>query len=82
LSDERLHQSNLEIVINNCYPLAVINRKLKERLLTIKKNSITVNEKTKDDNTYKVMVVLYVKEISNGIKRVMGKGIDVRFTIL
>jgi len=63
--------------------LAVINRKIKEQLLTIKKNSITANEKTKDDNTNinKVLVVLYIKEISNDIKRVVGKGIDVRFAI-
>jgi len=83
LSDEIFHDSNLEIVINNCYPLAVINRKIKDGLLTIKKNSITANEKTKDDNTNinKVLVVLYIKEISNDIKRVVGKGVNVRFTI-
>jgi len=63
--------------------LAVINRKIKERLLTTKKNSITASEKTKDDNTNinKVLVVSYIKEISNGIKRVVGKGVDVKFTI-
>jgi len=35
LSDERFHHSNLEIVINNCYP-AVINRKRKELQRKIK----------------------------------------------
>jgi len=59
--------------------LAVINRKIKERLLIIKKNSITVREKMKDDNTNinKILVVPYIKEISNDIKRVVGKGVDV-----
>jgi len=35
-----------------------------------------------DDNTNinKVLVVPYIKEI-NGIKRVVGKGVNVRFTI-
>jgi len=87
LSDERFHDSNIEtvknILTNNCYLWAVINRKIKERLLTIKKNRITASEKTKDDNTNinKVLVVPYIKEISNGIKRVVGKGVDVRYTI-
>jgi len=85
LSDERFHDSNIEIVknilINNCYPLAVI-KKIKERS-TIKKNNITANEKTKDNNTNinEVLVVPYIKEISNDIKRVVGKEEDVRFMI-
>jgi len=85
LSDERFHDSNIEIVknilTNNCYPLVVINKKIKERLLAIKKNSITASEKPKDDNTNinKVLVVSYIKEINNGIKKVVGKGVDVRF---
>jgi len=29
----------------------------------------------------RVLVVPYIKEISNGIKRVVGKGVDVRYTI-
>jgi len=87
LSDRRFHETNIEIVkyilINNCYPLSVINRKIKERLATIRKNRITASEKTKDDNTdiSKILVIPYIKEISNGIKRVVGKGVDVRYTI-
>jgi len=87
LSDDRFHESNIEIIkniqINNCYPLSVINRKIKERLVTIKKNRITASEKTKEDKTdiSKILVVPYIKEISNGIKRVVGKGVDIRYTI-
>jgi len=45
LLDERFHDSNIKIVINilinNCYSLAVIKRKIKEQLFTIKKNNIS-----------------------------------------
>jgi len=63
LSDESFHDSNLEIVknilINNGHPLNVIDRRIKERLWTIKKNGITASEKTKEKNTNinKVLVV-------------------------
>jgi len=87
LSDETFHESNLvtikNILLNNCYPIKLINRKINERLHIIKKNNITTRDKSKVDivNVNKVMVVPYIKEICNGIKRVVGKNCDLRYTI-
>jgi len=87
LSDERFHPSNIELVKtilrNNCYPMDLINKKINERLIIIKKNKIMENEKTKEDNTDigKVLVVPYIRGISNGIKRIVKNFMEVRFTI-
>jgi len=87
LSDKRFHEANIEIVKdilrNNCYPRELINRKIKERIVTITKNNITASEKSKENlvNQNKVLIVPYIKGISEGIKRVVGKVVDVRYTI-
>jgi len=87
LSDKRFHDANIEIVKdilrNNCYPKKLINRKIKERIVTITKNNITASEKSKENliNENKVLIVPYIKGISEGIKRVVGKVVDVRYTI-
>jgi len=81
------HEANLEIVkdilSNNCYPRELINRKIKERIITITKNKITASDKSKDNsvNQNKLLIVPYIKGISEGIKRVVGKVVDVRYTI-
>jgi len=86
LSDERFHSSNLEIVKtilrNNCYPADLVNKKIKDRLITIKKNKISEERKTNDNNDIsKTMVVPFVKGISNGIKRIVKNCVNVRFSI-
>jgi len=69
LSDERFHPSNIELVKtilrNNCYPTDLINRKINERLIIIKKNKIIENEKTIENNTDigKVLVVPYIRSL-------------------
>jgi len=86
LSDETFHDSNLEIVknilLNNCYPIDLINRKIQERIYTIKKNNIT--KKSQKDVTVdrrNLLLIPYIKDISNGIKRAVGNGIDIIYTI-
>jgi len=53
LSDERFHSSNLEVVKtilrNNCFPIDLINKKIKDRLITIKKNKISEERESKDN---------------------------------
>jgi len=86
LSDERFHSANLELVKtilrNNCYPADLINKKIKDRLLVIKKNKIPEEGKTKDNKDIsKTIVVPFVKGISNGIKRIVNNCVNVRFSI-
>jgi len=86
LSDERFHSSNLEVVKtilrNNCYPVELINKKIKNRLITIKKNKISEECETNDNKDInKTMVVPYVKNISFGIKRIVKNCVNVRFSI-
>jgi len=61
----------------------LINKKIKGRLITIRKNKIMANRKTNENNTdtNKVLVVLYIRGISNGIKIIAKNCMDVRFTI-
>jgi len=87
LSDETFHDSNLEIVKNillsNCYPIELINRKIRERILTIKNNNITAKSQSKNVrvNGRNLLVLPYIKGISNGIKRALGNCVDVIYTI-
>jgi len=61
----------------------LINKKINERLIIIKKNKTMENEKTKENNTdiSKVLVVPYIRGISDGIKRIVKNCMEVRFTI-
>jgi len=61
----------------------LINKKINERLIIIKKNKTMENEKTNENNTdiNKVLIVLSIRGISNGIKRIVKNCMDVRFTI-
>jgi len=63
--------------------LDLINKKINERLIIIKKNKNMENEKTNENNTdiNRVMIVPYIRGISNGIKRIVKNCMDVRFTI-
>jgi len=87
LSDKRFHDSNLMIVknilLNNCYPITLINKKIMERLCIINKNHFNASDKSKDKSTFinNALTVPYIKEISNGIKRAVGKNCDIRYTI-
>jgi len=87
LSDKRFHESNLLIVknilLNNCYPISLINKKIRERLYIINKNQFNASDKSKDKLNYinNALTVPYIKEISNGIKRAVGKNCDIRYTI-
>jgi len=81
------HDSNLEIVknilLNNCYPIELINRKIRERILTIKNNNITMKSQSKDVrvNGRNLLVLPYIKGISNGMKRALDNCVDVIYTI-
>jgi len=85
LSDERFHSSNLEIVKtilkNNCYPADLINKKIKDRLITIKMNKISEERGLDNNDTSKTLVVPFVKSISHGIKRIVKNCVNVRFSI-
>jgi len=72
------------ILLNNCYPIELINRKIRERIHTIKKNNITTKSQSNDVmvNGRNLLVVSYIKGIiSKGIKRAVGKCVDVIYTI-
>jgi len=87
LSDKSFHEDNLLIVknilLNNSYPLELINRKIKERMCIIKKNGIMASDKSKEKFSHvgKTLMVPYTREMSNGINRVLGKDCQVRYTI-
>jgi len=86
LSDERFHSSNLEVVKtilrNNCFPIDLINKKIKDRLITIKKNKISEERESKDNyDIGKTLVVPFAKNISFGIKRMIKNCVNVRFSI-
>jgi len=55
LSDESFHPSNIELVKtilrNNCYPpVNLINKKINERLIIIRKNKTMENEKMNENS--------------------------------
>jgi len=67
---------------NSCYPVDLINKKIKDRLITIKKNKISEEGETKDNNDIsKTIVVPFVKSISYRIKRIVKNCVNVRFSI-
>jgi len=61
LSNERFHATNIEVIktilLNNCYPMELINKKIDERLRAIRINGISKNDKNGDKNLNKVLVV-------------------------
>lgn len=64
LSDKRFHHSNIkivrEILINNCFPIHIINRLIKKRLKELRHNTDTlltnVSTKDSDDDTHIIIL--------------------------
>jgi len=86
LSDRTFHVANLEIVknilLNNCYPIELICKKINERVNTIKKSKIKAMDRSNSICNFNNGLVLpYIKGISKGIKRAVGNNISVRYTI-
>jgi len=88
LSDERFHLENLEIVktilLNNCYPITLINKQLKDRFKALKNNKLidqNITSVNSENNKKYTLLVPYVNKVSNDIKRIVKNVVDVRFTI-
>jgi len=87
LSNERFHDTNVEIVkktlINNCYPIGLINKTIRERRRVIKQNLISRGEKTNEniDNRNKIFLIPYMKDVSSDIKRLVKNCVDVIYSI-
>jgi len=87
LSSERFHATNIEIIksilINNCYPVELLNKKIKERIRSIKINKATTNEKTEDNtkNIKKFLTLPFVKNASDDIRGIVKNCVDVIYTI-
>jgi len=67
----------IKVLIDNCYPLELIFQKINHRIDTIIKNSMIKDEnkqKEKDsDNQRKLIVLPYIKNISESIDRSIDK---------
>jgi len=87
LSDERFHATNLEIVksilLNNDYPICVVEKQIKERCKMIENNKMTDDsiKHVNSNNKNYTLTVPYVSNVSNDIKRIVRNFVDVRFTI-
>jgi len=87
LSSERFQAENINIIkgilINNCYPVELVNKKIKERIRAIKINKVTTNEKTDYNikNTKKVLTLPFVKNASDDIRGIVKNCVDVVYTI-
>jgi len=87
LSNERFHDINIEIVkktlINNCYPIGLINKTIRKRRRIIKKNIISRGEKTNENitNRNKIFLIPYMKNVSSDIKRIVKNCVDVIYSI-
>jgi len=47
----------------------------------ISKNSISRNDKDRDKNSSKILVVPFVREVSSDIKRILKNFVDIIFTV-
>jgi predicted GIY-YIG superfamily endonuclease len=90
LSDERFHRENLvtvkEILLNNCFPIDVIEKQIKNRLFVLKnRKDSTVSDSDTSDNTFDTsrrIVLPYIKGLSEDIDRVINKaGLSVLHTV-
>jgi len=83
LSDERFHESNLEIVrnilTNNGYPIKLINKQIKDRCKRIAHNRDSSN--SDNPNKKYTMLVPFIGRVSYDIMRILNNAIDVRFTV-
>jgi len=87
LSSERFHDRNIkiikEILVNNCYPLEIINKKINERIKTIKVNRVIKNKEI-NANAIKektFLTIPFVKNVSEDIKKIVNNCVDVVYTI-
>jgi len=88
LSDERFHVTNLEIIksilLNNGYPISVVQKQIKKRCKMIENNKMTgdgIKHMNNNDNKNYTLTVPFVNNVSNDIKRIVRNFVDVRFTI-
>jgi len=87
LSDERFHAANLDIVkailLNNGYPLTMLNRMIVKRHKFLKnkiRDCFETNNDQSDNRNY-TLTVPYTGRLSNDIKRIVKNFVDVRFSI-
>jgi len=87
LSSACFHDRNIkiikEILVNNCYPLELINKKINERIRAIKVNKV-LKDKEINVNAMKCKTFLtipFVKNVSDDIKRIVKNSVDVIYTI-
>jgi len=85
LSNERFHDSNLTIVknilINNGYPIKLINRQINNRCKYIAHNRNGGNNNDNMNNKNGTLLIPYAGKVSYDIKRILNNVLDVRFTI-
>jgi len=88
LSDKRFHVKNLEIVEsilrNNGYPKNIIKKQIIKRCKTIENKGLTNNVNkliNSKDNTNYTMIIPYVSNVSDDLKRIVRNFVDVGFSI-
>jgi len=85
LSDKRFHEANLNIVknilINNGYPVKLINKQINDRCKRITHDRSLNKDKTVKNNKNHTLLVPFIGKISYDIKRILNNLVDVRFTV-
>jgi len=61
--------------------IRIINKQIKEKFKVIKNNSTSSKTRENSIDNSKVLVVLYVKDVSNDIKQIVKNFVDVWYTI-
>jgi len=68
-------------IFHNCYPIELINRKIRDRLRAIDKNGISKNVGNRDNNFNRTLVIPFMREVSSDIKRSVKNLVDVIYTV-
>jgi len=72
-----------EILVNNCYPVELMNKKINERVKAIKVNRVLKDKETneKAGKDKKFLIIPFVKNVSDDLKRIVKNCVDVIYTI-
>jgi len=85
LSDRRFHDTNLNIVksilINNGYPVKLINKQINNRYKRIVHDRNHLNKDNTLNNKNQTLLVPFIDKVSYDIKRIFNNLVDVRFTV-
>ncbi|XP_077282634.1 uncharacterized protein LOC143908746 [Temnothorax americanus] len=88
LSDDRFHHTNINIVkdilTNNCFPIKLVNKHIKNRLRQLKNRTDTNGYSGRNNSFYacNCIAIPFIKGLSEGIRRTLEKvGFEVLYKI-